>query len=383
MSAQFLLRKARHFAEIKDTIAFEDVFALLAYGLFLYPNVDKFVDINAIRIFLIGNPVPTLLGDTYYSIHLRNSYQGGRIICCAPLLYQWYVSHLPGSDVFWDLEKEPRWAPKIMALTHFDIDWYNRVYYNVKIIDSCGAFPNVPLLGTKGGINYNPVLARRQFGYPMRDKPNNIHVSGFFLQEGQDHQAAKREIEGAWRHIHRKGRDMLGHRGAVSLEPYLQWVRARACALKMPYKLEKPLFPTVASSSVVIPIANIGEYQGNLARMKSERDAWKEKYNMSEYENRVLTRQLKEKEELLFIQDGWFIDHDEKLRQKDALLKRYASERKRKKEGSVSVALVPNPQKEIIDRLVAEKKEMEDFYEEKIKKLRLQLVFGPSSDVSE
>ena len=84
-----------------------------------------------------------------------------------------------------------------MALTHFDIDWYNQAYYDVKIIDSCGAFPNVPLLGTKGGINYNPVLARRQFGYPMRDKPNNIHVSGFFLQEGQDHQAAKREIEGA------------------------------------------------------------------------------------------------------------------------------------------------------------------------------------------
>ena len=99
---QFLLKKARHFTEIKDTIAFEDVFALLAYGLFLFPNIDKFVDINAIRIFLIGNPVPTLLGDTYYSIHLRNSYQGGMIICCAQLLYQWYVSHLPGSDVFWD-----------------------------------------------------------------------------------------------------------------------------------------------------------------------------------------------------------------------------------------------------------------------------------------
>ena len=85
------MKKACHFAKIKDIVAFEDVFALLAYGLFLFPNVDKFVDINAIRIFFIGNPVPTLLGDTYYSIHLRNSYQGGMIICYAPLLYQWYV----------------------------------------------------------------------------------------------------------------------------------------------------------------------------------------------------------------------------------------------------------------------------------------------------
>ena len=47
------------------------------------------------------------------------------------------------------------------------------------------------------------------------------------------------------------------------------------------------------------------------------------------------------------------------------------------------MALVPNPQEEIIDRLIAEKKDMEDFYEEKIKKLRLQLVFGPSSEDSE
>ena len=85
----------------------------------------------------------------------------------------------------------------------------------------------------------------------------------------------------------------------------------------------------------------------------------------------------------MLIQDGRFVDHDEKLRQKDALLKKYASERKRKREGSVSVALVPNPQEEIIDRLIAEKKDMEDFYEEKIKKLRLQLVFGPSSEDSE
>ena len=40
--------------------------------------------------------------------------------------------------------------------------------------------------------------------------------------------------------------------------------------------------------------------------MESERDAWKEKYSISEYENRVLTRELKDKEDMLFIQDGWF-----------------------------------------------------------------------------
>ena len=59
---------------MKSTAAFEAIFALFAYGLFLFPNIDKFVDVNAIRIFLIGNPIPTLLGDTYYSIHLQRFY---------------------------------------------------------------------------------------------------------------------------------------------------------------------------------------------------------------------------------------------------------------------------------------------------------------------
>src|ERR1043165_7224218 len=35
-------------------------------------------------------------------------------------------------------------------------------------IERCGEFPNVPLLGIRGGITYNPSLALRQFGYARR-----------------------------------------------------------------------------------------------------------------------------------------------------------------------------------------------------------------------
>ena len=79
-----------------------------------------------------------------------------------------------------------------MALTHSDIDWDHRAYHAVDIVNSGGSFPNVPLLGTKGGINYNPVLARRHLGYPMRDKPNSIHLSSFFLKEGEDHRESRK-----------------------------------------------------------------------------------------------------------------------------------------------------------------------------------------------
>ncbi|KAI5429612.1 hypothetical protein KIW84_034259 [Lathyrus oleraceus] len=60
----------------------------------LFPKINGFVDVNSIRIFLIGNNVPTMLGDMYFSLNLRNSKGGGTIVCCVPLLYS-FISHLP------------------------------------------------------------------------------------------------------------------------------------------------------------------------------------------------------------------------------------------------------------------------------------------------
>ncbi|XP_050908944.1 uncharacterized protein LOC127122689 [Lathyrus oleraceus] len=214
--AKSLIGRAHYFAGMGSVDAFEAIFALLIYGLVLFSNVDNFVNINAIKIFLIGNPLPTLLGDTYYSIHHRTSKSGGMIVCCMPLLYKWFISYLPQSTSFWDLNNGLRWSHKIMALTHPDIVWYNRVYDWVMIIDSCGEFPNVPLLGTKEGINYNPVLVRRQFGYAMRGKPNNIWLSSFYLKENEDNIYFKKNIVRAWYNIRRKGRKELGRKDCVS-----------------------------------------------------------------------------------------------------------------------------------------------------------------------
>ncbi|XP_050896605.1 uncharacterized protein LOC127103380 [Lathyrus oleraceus] len=154
--AKFLIGKAHYFDGMRSMGTFEAIFALLIYGLVLFPNVDNFIDINAINIFLIGNPVPTLLGDTYYSIDHKTSKSGGMIICCTPLF--------------------------------------------------CGEFPNVHLIGTKGGINYNQVLARCQFGYAMRGKPNKNWLSSFYLKENEDNRAFKEKIVLAWYNIRRKGR---------------------------------------------------------------------------------------------------------------------------------------------------------------------------------
>ena len=137
---------------------FEAISVLLIYDLALFPNIDDFVDITAIIIFLIGNPIPTRLGDTYFSLHLRNSKGGGTIFCCVPLLYKWFISHLP---IFVENKQCLRWFQRLMSLTNDNIVWYDSSLGILEIIDSYGEFSNVPLIGTQGGINYNPALARR------------------------------------------------------------------------------------------------------------------------------------------------------------------------------------------------------------------------------
>ena len=96
----FLIKEATTFAQAGSVDAFEAIFVFLIYGLVLFPNIDGFFDVNAIRLFLIGNPMPTLLSNMYFSLHLRNSKGGGTIVCCIPLLYKWFISHFPQTPAF-------------------------------------------------------------------------------------------------------------------------------------------------------------------------------------------------------------------------------------------------------------------------------------------
>jgi len=51
-STNFLYQKAAFFNETSNHDAFDAILALIIYGLVLFPNLNNFVDINAIHIFL-------------------------------------------------------------------------------------------------------------------------------------------------------------------------------------------------------------------------------------------------------------------------------------------------------------------------------------------
>ena len=71
--AKFLVDKANYFWDSLDFKDFEDILALLIYGLVLFSNPDTFVDVNAIKIFISQNPVPTLLGDILHQLYARTA----------------------------------------------------------------------------------------------------------------------------------------------------------------------------------------------------------------------------------------------------------------------------------------------------------------------
>ena len=169
-----------------------------------------------------------------------------------------------------------------MSLTHSNIDWYNIIYDGFNIIDSCGNFPNVPLIGTKGGINYYPSLARRQLGYPMKDVPHNIHLEGLFFKEGENDRALKEEIVHVWRHTHKKGRESLGRPNCVAIEPYLRWVQTRAIKLRMPYPRQEVL---PLKEPVLYFMKDKEKLQIAFNKVQQEKNSWRNKYRILSVEN--------------------------------------------------------------------------------------------------
>lgn len=171
-TSKFLFEKATLFASSGSWDAFSTVFALLIYGLVLFPNIEGFIEKTTVTIFISRNPVPTLLDDVFFSFHRRNQKRGGMINYCITLLCKWILSHLPRRGPFADNVGALKWSQRLMSLDAKDVVWYCRDYDRVELIYSCGDFQNVPLISSRGRvINYNLVLSLRQLGYQLKKEP--------------------------------------------------------------------------------------------------------------------------------------------------------------------------------------------------------------------
>jgi hypothetical protein len=181
-------------------------------------------------------------------------------------------------------------------------------------------------------------LARRQLGFPLKDKPNNILLEGVFFQEGKDPQNLKGRMVRAWRKVHRKGRKELGPKNCIALEPYTSWVRKRTLEYRMPYDYPRPTTLVIVGPST-LPNQGVEELRDeNCSR------AW-----------------VREREELL-----------QQLRDKDAMIE-FLEHQVIDEPDDVVTSLLPHSSrfwKRKYDQLAKEKADMEATYEREVKRLR-------------
>ena len=168
-----------------------------------------------------------------------------------------------------------------MSLSHSDIKWYPRSQEDIFFIDRCREFPNVPLLGIKGGIIYNSSLALCQFGYARRDGPHELLMPSIIFDFQGDSDEQRRRFIRAWDRVHRSDPYELGPTTSLPMEPYLRWVRIPAQKLGMPYEVVWPIIVEVSNEEGVLPTilhpyipTEIGALKRSWMQLREERDSY-------------------------------------------------------------------------------------------------------------
>ena len=75
--------------DLGNTNAFYAVIALLIFGIVMFPSgEEEFLEEYAVNVFVSRkNPVPALVADVLYHLHVRHEKKRGVVLCCTPLLY--------------------------------------------------------------------------------------------------------------------------------------------------------------------------------------------------------------------------------------------------------------------------------------------------------
>ena len=134
------------------------------------------------------------MADLFDTFDRRCEKNSARIVCCLPALCVWLISHLFRQDTrhpcplqsYRSCAEKGRvdWDQHLAGIGGSAINWFPRWKEGKEgVLFSCGDYPNVPLIGTRGCINYNPALAIRQLGYPMRGAPTEEGLSPFLVRD--------------------------------------------------------------------------------------------------------------------------------------------------------------------------------------------------------
>jgi len=107
-----------------------------------------------------------------------------------------------------------------------------------RVLFSCGDYPNILLIGMRGCINYNPALAIRQLGYPMKGAPVEESLSPFLVRDfGVQSFKVIQRVHKAWQSPLRKDKELRGIRNGI-IGGYHEWLKVRTRRLDWLSKLK-------------------------------------------------------------------------------------------------------------------------------------------------
>jgi hypothetical protein len=127
-------------------------------------------------------------------------------------------------------------------------------------------------MGSKGCINYNPVLALRQLGYPMEIEPDGHLLEEFILREGAEDHALLRRIRRAWGQIHKKP---LSKKNCIAKPFYTKWVRERVEIIKLPFTMVAR--PPSPEPITIVPIEEAEKFRAKVAELQKKNEEWESK----------------------------------------------------------------------------------------------------------
>ncbi|KAH1198894.1 hypothetical protein GmHk_18G052379 [Glycine max] len=223
---KYLEGKARDMANQEAWVPFVDVLALLIFGVFLFPNVDGLVDLAAIDAFLAyhhskESPVVAILVDLFDTFDRFLLTRSLCMVGFAPIStrHKTPMSALNPSLV---CQKE---KSKLGPTLGWDMRQNNQLEGNEGVLFSCGDYPNIPLIRTRGCINYNPALAIRQLGYPMRGAPTKESLSPFLVRDfGVQSFKIIQRVHKAWESPLWKDKELMGIRNGI-IGGYHEWLK--------------------------------------------------------------------------------------------------------------------------------------------------------------
>lgn len=114
----------------------------------------------------------------------------------------------------------------LVSLTEKNIIWYPQILDREDVILSYGDFPNMPLIRSRGCINYNPILAMRQLGYPMAYKPEDHLLRDMIIHDVNSGGSTFLRIIRAWGQVNCQ-RSNLKRPRVETIKTFDQWIKER------------------------------------------------------------------------------------------------------------------------------------------------------------